>query len=408
MASCVDFAAYTNQTFSAQSSLLYGPIGQALRTKTPWLSVFKPGVFPAQTANTLIAVHQGRTKMGQNMASPNFSNFLGTCGASNLTVDQSGTNQWEYTLQIGSGTSQQICLTTSFVAFKESLMSQINAYTEGVTQLIAADTRWQAFIRSGVKAVVQTGTTLENMISGGENQIDTPVPAVESNAPLDVATLQGFNRIMRTNFRATPYGNGAGAHARFLASPETLDALRDSLGGAAYGSALVQPLGSLAAGNNRMAQDALTGYLFEQLFRGIQYGEDTIDLRLNWTGSAYAAVDPDIADAATAGTVAVTSPDWMAASHTVSFLIYENAFDRLTPEQWSGEGKARFDRQLYGGDIQFLNNKDMTCNPFGDWGVLAYRVGRALKPRRPWFILPIIHKRCKNASTLEECSGVSA
>ncbi len=406
MADCVQLAEYVQQTFSRNSNLLYGPIGQALRTKTPWLSVFKPGTFPAQVASTLLAVQQGRTKMGQNMAAPTFNSMLGQCGA-NMTIDRNGTNQWPYEVEITTGTSQQICMNTAFSAFKESLISEINAYQEGVTQLIAADTRWQTFLRSGVKAVVQSGVSSEAMIAGGENQIDTPVPAVESDGGLNVTTLQAFNRIMRTNFRATPFGSGAGMHARLLASPETLDGLRDSLGGAAYGSANIMPLGALAAGGDRTGIDGLKGYLFEQLFRGIQYGEDTIDLRMNWNGSGYDPVDPDVAAAATAGTVAETSAAWLEASHTVSFLIYEGAFQRLVPESWTGEGKARFDRQLFGGEIQFLNNKDMTCNPFGDWGVLAYRVGRALKPLKPWFVLPIISKRCLPSNPIVECSGVS-
>lgn len=406
MATCIDYSQYVSQVFSRNQNLLYGPIGQALRTKTPWLSVFKPGTFPAQVAATLIAVMQGRTKMAANMAAPTFTSMLGTCGA-NTTIDKNGTNQWSYQAEIGSGTSEQICMNVAFSAFKESLLSEVAAYQEGVTQLIAADTRWQTFQRSGVKAVVQTGTTPEGMIVGGENQIDVPVPAVESDAQLDVSTIQAFNRIMRTNFRASPFGNGAGMHARLLASPETLDNLRDELGGGAYGSANIMPLGALAAGGDRMAVDGLKGYLFEQLFRGIEYGEDTIDLRLNWNGSGYDPVDPDIADTATAGTVAVTSPAWLEASHTVSFLIFDGAFQRLVPENWTGEGKVRFDRQLYGGEIQFINNKDMTCNPFGDWGVLAYRVGRALKPLKPWFVLPIISKRCMPTPTLSTCTGVS-
>ena len=407
MAECVDFAAYANQVFSRNPSLLYGPIGEALRTKTPWLSVFRPGTFPAQVAAQLVAVLQGRTKMGASMAAPQFSAMLGTCGAANLTVDKNGTNQYPYSAEIGSGTSDQICMNNGFSAFKESLLREVSAYQEGTTQLLAADTRWQAFVNSGVKAVVQTATPAESMITGGENQYQVAVPAVNSDAGLTVGVLQAFNRIMRTNFRAVPFGSGAGMHARLLASPETLDRLRDELGAPAYGTANIMPLGALAAGGDRMGIDSIKSYLFEQLFRGIQYGEDTIDLRLNWNGSGYDPVDPDIAAAATAGTVAETSPDWEEASHTVSFLIYDGAFERQVPAAWTGEGKVRFDRQLFGGDIQFINNKDMTCNPFGDWGVLAHRIGRALKPLRPWFVLPIISKRCREDNGLETCTGVS-
>lgn len=407
MADCNAYVDYVNATFSRNSNLLYGPIVQALKTRVPYIQVLRSGTFPAQVSATLLAVQQGRTLMGNSLAAPDFTSMIDLCGSGGLERDQNGTNQWPYFAAITSGKSDKICLNSSFSAFKESLVSMVNAYQEGVTQLINADIRWQIFQNSGVKAVVQTGVTAAGMISGGENQYQVPVPAIEADAEVTVSLLQAFNRFMRSVLRAMPFGAGAGAHARFIGGPDILDRLRDSLGGAAFGSALIQPLGSLAAGGNRMATEGLTEYLFEQLFRGIQYSEDQIPLRLNWNGAGYDPVNPDMADSATVGTVAVTSSDWLEASHEVAFLFYEGSFQRLVPEAWAGESKVRFDRQLFGGDIQFINNRDMDCNMFGDWGVLAHRIGRAYKPLRPWFVLPIIFKRCLETNNLSECTGVS-
>jgi hypothetical protein len=407
MADCNSYVAWVNQTLSRNSNLLYGPIAQALRTKTPWVSVLRSGTFPSQVSATLVAVSQGRTFMGNSLAAPDFTSMINLCGSGGLETDQNGTNQWSYFAGITSGKSDRLCLNSTFSAFKESLISLVNAYQEGVTQLINADIRYQLFVNSGVKAVVQTGVQPAAMIAGGENQYQVAVPAIESDAELNVTTLQAFNRYMRSVLRAQPFGSGAAQYARLIAGPDLLDRLRDSLGGAAYGTANIMPLGALAAGGDRMATDGLKSYLFEQLFRGIEYGEDQIPLRLNWNGSGYDPVNPDIADAATAGVNAVTSPDWLEASHEVAFLIYEGSFQRLTPEAWTGESKVRFDRQLFGGDIQFINNRDMDCNMFGDWGVLAHRIGRAYKPLRPWFVLPIIFKRCIEEPALETCTGVS-
>lgn len=407
MADCNDYVSYANSVFSRNQNLLYGPIAQALRTKVPYISILRSGTFPAQVASTLIAVQQGRTLMGNSLANPSFTSMLDLCGSGGLNNDKNGTNQWSYFAGISSGKSDKICLNSSFSAFKESLISMVSAYQEGVVQLINADTRWQLFINSGVKAVVQIGVTAAGMISGGENQYQVAIPAVESNAELTVEVIQAFNRYMRSVLRAMPFGSGAGQFARLIAGPDVLDSLRDSLGGAAFGSALIMPLGALAAGGNRVGTEGLTSYLFEQLFRGVEYGEDQIPLRLNWNGAGYDPVNPDVSDAATAGTVAVTSPDWLEASHEVAFLVYEGAFQRLTPEAWTGEGKVRFDRQMFGGDLQFINNRDMDCNLFGDWGVLAHRIGRAFKPLRPWFILPIIFKRCLETNSLASCTGVS-
>ncbi len=49
----------------------------------------------------------------------------------------------------------------------------------------------------------------------------------------------------------------------------------------------------------------------------------------------------------------------------------------------------------------------MSSNLFGDYGVMAYRIGRAYRPIYPWFVLPIIYKRCKDTDNLTTCTGVS-
>lgn len=408
MAECLpNFVDYTNQIFSRNQNLLYGPIAQALKHDSPWVNVLKSGTFPSQVASTLLAVAQGRTLMGSSLAAPSFTSMLNLCGSAGLTVDKSGTNQWSYEVEIGSGRSDKICLNSSFSAFKESLLSQVNAYQDGVTQLINADIRWQVFLRSGVKAVIQTATPTASMIAGGENQIDTPVPAVESDAELDATTLLALNRYMREVLMAKPFGGGATAHAKWIAGYDLNDRIRDDMGGSIQGNAMINPLGALAAGGDAMAREALKGYQFEGLIRGIMGTTEQRELRLNWNGAGYDPVTPDIADSASAGTVAVTSPAWLEASHHVSFLVYDGAFQRLTPESWFGESKVRFDQQMYGGQLKFMNHPDMDCNLFGDWGVLAHRVGRAIKPLYPWFILPIISKRCIEPTTLETCTGVS-
>jgi hypothetical protein len=408
MADCINYVDYVASVFSRNQNLLYGPIAQNLKLNSPYINVLKSGTFPAQVASTLLAVAQGRTLMGSSLANPSFTSMLNLCGSAGLTVDKNGTNQWSYEIEIGSGRSDKICLSSAFSAFKESLLSMVNAYQDGVTQLINADLRWQLFLRSGVKAVVQTGTPTASMIAGGENQIDVAVPAIQSDAELDMTTLLAFNRYMRSVLMAKPFGGtGGGAHARLIAGTDLIDDLRNDMGGSIQGNALIMPLGGLAAGGDSMAITGLKSYLFEGLIRGVMFGEDQRELRLNWNGAGYDPVTPDIADAASAGTVAVTNPAWLEASHHVSFLFYDSSFQRLTPENWFGEGKVRFDQQMYGGQIKFMNHPDMDCNLFGDWGVLAHRIGRGLKPLYPWFVLPIISKRCIEPTTLDPCTGVS-
>jgi len=396
------------QFFSRDPTRLYGPIAKSLLTGVPYISVLRSGTFPAAVAATLLSVAQGRPRMGTSLANPSFTSMIDLCGSGSLVVDKNGTNQYSYVAEINQGMSDKICLNQGFSAFMGSLTAQLEAYQTGVTEVINADVRYQLYLRSGVKAVVQVGVQPTAMITGGEYQIDTPVPAIESDARLTQNLLQSFNRYMRSALRAKPFGAGAQAHSRLIASPDELDAIREDLGGAAGpGGANIVPLGQVAAGGNKMAIDALIGYLFEPLYRGVQYGEDPIPLRLNWNGAGYDPVDPNADYSATVGTVAQVSSDWLEASHEVAFLFFDGSFERQVPAPWTGEGKIRFARQMFGGDIQFLNHPDMVCNLFSDYGVMAYRIGRALRPLYPWFVLPIIYKRCLDEANLDTCTGVS-
>lgn len=406
---CVDFLDLTTQLFSRDPTRLYGPIADALKTSVPYLSVLNSGTFPNSVSATLLSPIQGRALLSNSLAAPEFTAMLNMCGSQDVVVDKNGTNQYSYVASIADGMSEKICLNQGFSAYVNSLTSQLTAYQQAITEFINADIRWQMFLRSGVKAVVQSGVQPTAMITGGEYQIDTAVPAVESDAGLNFATLQAFNRYMRSTLRATPFGSGANAHSRVIASSDELDILRDDLGAAAGpGGANIVPLGQVAAGGNRMAVDAITGYMFEPLYRGMQFGEDTMPLRLNWNGSGYDPVSPVVPYSATVGTVAQVSQDWVEASHEVAFMFFKGSFERQVPAPWTGEGKVRFSRQMFGGEIQFMNHPDMSCNLWGDWGVMAWRVGRAYRPIYPWFVLPIIYKRCLDTNLPAQCTGVSA
>lgn len=396
------------QLFSRDPQRLYGPIAKSLLTQVPYISALKSGTFPASVSATLLSVAQGRPYLQTSLANPSFTSMLNLCGSCSLNVDQNGTNQYSYEAQINQGMSDKICLNQGFSAFLGSLTAQLEAYQSGVTELINSDVRWTLFQRSGVKMVVQAGQSLTNQVYGGEYNIDEPVPAVNSTGELTFSLLQSLNRYMRSALRAKPFGAGANAHARLIGSPDLLDILRDDLGGAAGpGGANIVPLGQLAAGGDKTAVDGLKSYMFEPLYRGIQLGEDPIPLRLNWNGSAYVPVDPNTSYSATVGTVSIVSDAWLNASHEVAFLMYDGSFERQVPAPWTGEGKIRFQRQLFGGEIQFMNHPDMTSNMFGDYGVMAYRIGRAYRPIYPWFVVPIIYKRCKQDNNVTTCTGVS-
>lgn len=405
MADCLSFLDATTQLFSRDSSRLYGPISKALTNAVPYLSVLKQGTFPAAVSATLVSALQLRTFSGTSLAAPDFASMQNVCGSTDIPVDKSGTNQYPYVASIASGISDKICLNQGFSAYSQSLTSQLDALQKNSVQVFNADVRWQLYLNSGVKAVIQTATSTAGMITGGENQIAVAVPAIESDTRLTFSRLQSINQWMQENVFAQPFDDG---NAKFIGSIGILNDLRDDLGGAAGpGGANIVPLGQVAAGGNRMAIDALTSYAFQPTYRGIDFGLDPRPLRLNWNGAGYDPVSPDSLYTGTVGSGAVTSQDWIEASHEVAFLFYKDSFERQVPAAWTGEGKARFSRQMFGGEIQFMNHPDMSCNLWGDWGVAAWRIGRAYRPLKPWFVLPIIYKRCQEAENEVACSGIS-
>jgi hypothetical protein len=151
----------------------------------------------------------------------------------------------------------------------------------------------------------------------------------------------------------------------------------------------------------------MTGYLFKPMFRGIDFGEDQRPLRYNWTGSTYVAVEPYVQVAGTTGNIEVVNPGWLVASHEVGFLFARNSFERQVPAKWVGEGRVKWAQQMFGGEVIFGAYPDMVQNFFRNYGVLAFQIGRAFRPIYPWFVLPIVYKRCNVDDAPASCSGVS-
>ncbi len=400
-------AATASQALLRNEAILWGPWTNTFAKNNPFLALLPNGTFPANQAKTLYAPRQLRTNTSVNLAAPSFTDFNDVCGSCDAGVDDNGADQYAYNPQVIRQTSKKICLSQSFESFSETLVAMYRAVQQNVTEIRNADIRYQLFLNSGLKAVVLLNTDVEDMITGTEYDYQTPVPTVQSDARLTFALAAAMNRFMRTNVRATPYGGMENGYAKLIASPDELDALRADLGGGNVGNASIMPLGALAAGGEKSATNNLKGYILTDIYRGLQFIEDRQALRLNYTGSAYVPVNPNVPVAATSGTGAKINPGYVQASHEVAFLVFEGSFryDSLAP--FTGEGKIRFAKQLWGGDIQFVLDNTGQANIYRDFGVLAYQVGRALRPLAPEFIMPIIFKRCQSTGNTVSCSGVS-
>ena len=399
------------QIFQADPTRIIAPIGASLAANVPYLSVLPQKTFEAQVSPIHVSVVQGRTVPGTSMVKPNFA-IMGTVDdiGTNAGNSKGGTMAWQYQAKIYQDFSDVIAVNVAYNAFKESLTSQLEAVQHYSTELINADVRADMFARSGVKAVVSSSTAFYSTISGGPNQIDIAVPAVQSDTRLTFPLLQHYCRYLTQDLLAWKFGQGEGAHLRFIGSADILEYLRNDLGAGVPGTTVSMPLGPLgvsAISGDGEAKKAYSSYIFKQLYRGIDFGEDQRPLRANWIGGAYAFVEPYVSIAGSTGTIETVNPGWLQAEYEVGFLFARNSFERQVPAKWVGEGKIKWAQQMFGGEVVFGAYPDMVRNFFQNYGVLAFQVGRAFRPIYPWFVLPIIYKRCVENDGLAACSGIS-
>jgi hypothetical protein len=399
------------QIFQADPTRIIAPIGASLAANVPYLSVLPQKTFEAQVSPIHVSVVQGRTVPGTSMVKPNFTTMgnvtsIGTNAGNSL----SGTMAWQYVAKIYQDFSDVIAVNVAYNAFKESLTSQLEAVQQYSTELINADTRAELFARSGVKAVVSSTTAFYSTISGGPNQIDVATPTGQSDSRLTFQLLHHYARYLTQDLLAWRFGTGDSAHLRFIGSADILESMRNDLGAGVPGTTVSMPIGPMgvsAIAGNGEAKTAYSSYLFKSLYRGIDFGEDQRPLRANYSGGAYSFVEPYLSVAGSTGNIETVNPAWLNASDEVGFLFARNSFERQVPAKWVGEGKIKWAQQMFGGEVIFGAYPDMVQNFFQNYGVLAFQVGRAFRPIYPWFVLPIIYKRCLENNALAPCSGIS-
>jgi hypothetical protein len=89
-------------------------------------------------------------------------------------------------------------------------------------------------------------------------------------------------------------------------------------------------------------------------------------------------------------------------------IFAKNAFGRLTPENYSGEGMAKWPTGMFGGELEWFNQRE-SCNRWMDFGWFQFRIVRAIQPYAPHFVLSIISKRCRSSfsDSTDTCSDIS-
>jgi len=400
MSDCISLAAVQN--FAAKDvNRIIGQIGRVLARKSPYVNSIDGGTLP-NVSDVVRSVVQEMAVPAASLASPTFANDTTLCGVG-ATPDQVGSTEYQFQLQTLRGAGPRVCVKTSRTAFKGSYLQAQISLEKTILQLINADIRYQYLIQSGIKYVSnstrsfsQNLTYVSNSTRSFSQNLTGDMQAINTkfatgilpDAPMNFKTLYKIGTFMREEMLAEPFGTKDGEFFMVLASADQIENFRND-------ADVKEDLVALTTGSFKLGEDSIKGYQFFG-YRGFAFGIDQQPLRATgYDGSGnLVLVNPITSTAVTNGFAQRRNPAWVSASYEVMFVIAGEAFKRLVPETYTGEGTFRFAPQLAMGELEWTYFRDNDCNLYGDFGQHIYQISRAIQPIRPQNVCAIVYKRC--------------
>lgn len=393
-------------TLAQQNSIIKLAFTQNIAFNDPYSNVVLQDTFKSGYGETQIRAVTPRISMNQSSVRPAFTNFKASClKAPNVT--SWGNQRYEAVPGILDGQSQPICVKQQYFVVAGLLDSSVSSLRDGITDLVSWDIRASLLDLSGMKFVVPApGGTPESGLSGAEWAVSTNF---NGNLPGDRLTFQ-YAKWLRDKifyqFRPPGFGKGADVHAILVTSWELNDALRTDA--PVNNTLIASTTGSYADGH-----DNLWSYAFiDSNFRGIKFAIDPTPLRfdtLDANGNPQLIEAYEEAATNNEGNFWQIRPEWENANYEVSFMIFsKTAFARLTPENFTGEDGAKFPTGMFGGELEWFNEKE-SCNRWQDLGWFQFRIVRAMLPQFPHFVAAIISKRCRGSFTdsTDTCTDIT-
>jgi hypothetical protein len=206
---------------------------------------------------------------------------------------------------------------------------------------------------------------------------------------MNFKTLYKIGSFLREEMLAEPFATSQGEFFQVMASADQIEAFRND-------ADVKEDLIGLTTGQFKLGEQSISGYQF-QGYRGFAFGIDQQPLRASGFDSSgnLVLINPTIAQAVTNGFGQRRNPEWVNAPYEVMFVVAGEAFKRLVPESYTGEGTFRFAPQLAMGELEWTYFRDNDCNLYGDFGQHIYQIQRAIQPVRPQNVCAIVYKRCQ-------------
>lgn len=395
---CIPLAAV--QDFASKDvNRIIGQIGRVLARKSPYVNSIDGGTLP-NVSDVVRSVVEEMAVPAASLASPTFVNDTTLCGVG-ATPDQVGSTEYQFQLQTLRGAGPRVCVKQARTAFKGSYLQAQVSLEKTILQLINADIRYQYLIQSGIKYVVNSTQSFSANLTGDMQQINTQFAAILPDAPMNFKTLYRIGTFLREEMLAEPFASKDGEFFQVLASADQIENFRND-------ADVKEDLLYLTAGSFKLGEESVSGYQFMG-YRGFAFGIDQQPLRATgFDGSGnLVLVNPIVSTAVTNGFAQRRNPAWVSAPYEVMFVIAGEAFKRLIPEQYVGEGTFKFAPQLAMGELEWTYFRDNDCNLYGDFGQHIYQISRAIQPIRPQNVCAIVFKRCPFDGNPLPCSTSS-
>ena len=392
MAAVQDFA-------SKDVNRIIGQIGRVLARKSPYVNSIDGGTLP-NVSDVVRSVVEEMAVPAASLASPTFVNDTTLCGVG-ATPDQVGSTEYQFQLQTLRGAGPRVCVKQARTAFKGSYLQAQVSLEKTILQLINADIRYQYLIQSGIKYVVNSTQSFSANLTGDMQQINTQFAAILPDAPMNFKTLYRIGTFLREEMLAEPFATREGEFFQVMASADQIENFRND-------ADVKEDLIGLTTGSFKLGEESIAGYQFMG-YRGFAFGIDQQPLRATgFDGSGnLVLVNPIVSTAVTNGFAQRRNPAWVSAPYEVMFVIAGDAFKRLVPEQYVGEGTFKFAPQLSMGELEWTYFRDNDCNLYGDYGQHIYQISRAIQPIRPQNVCAIVYKRCPFDGNPLPCSTSS-
>lgn len=381
---CIPLA--TVQNFASKDvNRIIGQIARVLARKSPYINSIDGGTLPS-VSDVVRSVVEEMAVPAASLAAPTFVNDLTLCGVG-ATPDQVGSTEYQFQLQTLRGAGPRVCVKQARTAFKGSYLQAQVSLEKTILQIINADIRYQYLIQSGIKYVVDSTASFGANLTGDMQQINTLFAAKDPDSQMNFKTLYRIGTFLREEMLAEPFATKDGEFFQVLASADQIEVFRND-------QDVKEDLLYLSAGSFKLGEESISGYQFMG-YRGFAFGIDQQPLRATANvAGVLTLVNPIVSTAVTNGFAQRRNPAWVNAPYEVMFVIAGEAFKRLVPENYVGEGTFKFAPQLAMGELEWTYFRDNDCNLYGDYGQHIYQIQRAIQPIRPQNVCAIVYKRC--------------